>query len=193
MQAAERNREHGIYELKWAGDSDAEYYKKKIAKERRKSFAFRNAEGKRHKDLQAEKDADDLQQVHESYTLKWNGENDSRSHKQHMEKERRQIFSFRRKEGALHRAVIEEIKSLAREKEHEYLMLKWAREQDVKEYLAGLEQERRDYLAFRNAEGKCYREIEEEEIQQKVQEASQEEVLQAACKFFREVNVSHKQ
>ena len=87
---------------------------------------------------------------------------------------------------------MDEIKALVREKEHEYLMLKWAGEQDVKEYLAGLEQEIRDSLAFRNAEGKCYREFEEEEIRQKVQEASQEEVLQAACKFCREVNVSQK-
>ena len=67
------------------------------------------------------------------------------------------------------------------------------REQDVKEYLAGLEQECRYSLAFRNAEGKCYREIEEEESRQKVQKASQEGVLQAACKFGREVNVYHKQ
>ena len=47
-------------------------------------------------------------------------------------------------------------------------------------------------LAFRNAEGKCYREIEEEDIRQKVQEASQEEVLQAACKFCPEGDVSNK-
>ena len=45
---------------------------------------------------------------------------------------------------------MEKIKSLAREKEHKYLMLKWAGEQDVKEYLAG-----RDSLAFRNSEGRC--------------------------------------
>ena len=88
---------------------------------------------------------------------------------------------------------MDEIKALARQKEHKYLMLKWAGEQDVKEYLAGLEQERKDYLALRNAEGKCYLEIEEEESLQKFQEASQEEVLQAACKFCREVDVSHKQ
>ena len=47
MEADERNREHKSYELKWAGDSDAEDHKKKIAKERRESFDFRNAEGKR--------------------------------------------------------------------------------------------------------------------------------------------------
>ena len=76
-----------------------------------------------------------------------------------MTKERRESFAFRHKEGDLHRAVMDEIKALAREKEHKYLMLKWDGEQYVKEYLAGLEQERRYYLAFRNAEGKCYREI----------------------------------
>ena len=109
-----------------------------------------------------------------------------------MAKERRESFAFRRKEGALHIAVMDEIKALAREKEHKYIRLKWDGEQDVKEYLAGLEQERRDSLAFCNAEGKCYREIEEEEIRQKVQEASQEEVLQAACNFCREVDFFHK-
>ena len=35
-------------------------------------------------------------------------------------------------------------------------------------YISGLEQERRDSLTFRNAEGTCYREIEEEESRQKV-------------------------
>ena len=72
-----------------------------------------------------------------------------------MAKEGRESFAFRLKEGDLHRAVMEKIKSLAREKEHKYLRLKWAGEQDVKEYLAGLEQERRDSLAFPNAEGEC--------------------------------------
>ena len=86
-----------------------------------------------------------------------------------MAKKHREIFAFRRKEGALHRSVMDKIKALAREKEHKYFMLKWAGEQDVKEYLAGLEQERRNYLVFGNAEGNWYREIEEEEIQQKVQ------------------------
>ena len=49
-----------------------------------------------------------------------------------MAKELRESFAFRRKEGALHRDVMYKIKALARENEHEYLMLKWAGEQDVK-------------------------------------------------------------
>ena len=84
MGVDERNREHESYKLKLAGDSDAEYYKKKIAKDWRESFTFRNAEGKRQQDLQAEKDTDNLQRVYESYTLKWAKENNPRSHRQHM-------------------------------------------------------------------------------------------------------------
>ena len=63
MDSYERNREHESYDLKWAGDNNAEDYKKKIAKERRKSFDFRNAEGKCQQDHQAEKDADNLKRV----------------------------------------------------------------------------------------------------------------------------------
>ena len=55
-----------------------------------------------------------------------------------MSKELRGSFAFRRKEGDLHRSVMYEIKELAREKEHEYLMLKWAGEQDVKDILQDL-------------------------------------------------------
>ena len=89
MEADERNRENESYELKWAGDSDAEDYKKKIAKEQREIFAFHNAEGKLQQGLQAEKDADDLQRFHETYTLKWAGDNYAISHRKHMAKERR--------------------------------------------------------------------------------------------------------
>ena len=107
MEADELNREHKIYELKWDGDSDAEDYKNKIAKEQRESFDFRNAEGKRQRDFQAETDADYLQRVHESYTLKWAGQNDVGSHRQHMAKERIESFAFRRKEGARRRAAMD--------------------------------------------------------------------------------------
>ena len=43
MKVDERNREHESYELKWAGDSNAEDYKNKIAKEQSDSFVFQNA------------------------------------------------------------------------------------------------------------------------------------------------------
>ena len=59
MEADERSIGHESYELKWGGDSDAEDLKNKIAREQRENFAFCNAEGKCHRDLQAENDADE--------------------------------------------------------------------------------------------------------------------------------------
>ena len=78
---------------------------------------------------------------------------------------------------------MEELTSLAREKETESLMLKWAGENDTKAYLKQLEDERRLSLQFRNQEGRRHRELDEEAHQKKVQESHVEEALQAGCKF----------
>jgi len=182
MDADEQHREHESYELKWAGERDAEAYKKKMAEERRDSLAFRNAEGKQQRDLEAEMDADEQHREHESYELKWAGERDAEAYKKKMAEERRESFAFRNREGARHRAVMEELKALAKEKEHESYILKWAGENDAKSYLAEMQQERRDSFAFRNAEGKQHREMEEQERYKTIQESQQEEELQAACR-----------
>jgi hypothetical protein len=43
---------HQSYELKWAGEKDAEEYKKRCEQERRESFAFCNQEGKKNRDVE---------------------------------------------------------------------------------------------------------------------------------------------
>ena len=70
MNADECHRVHESYELKWAGEGDADEYRKKVVKERRYSFAIRNVEGKCLRDIQAEINADECQRAHESYELK---------------------------------------------------------------------------------------------------------------------------
>ena len=59
MNADECHRVHESYELKWAGECDADEYMKKIAKELRGRFALRNAEGKFLFEIQAEINADE--------------------------------------------------------------------------------------------------------------------------------------
>jgi hypothetical protein len=76
---------------------------------------------------------------------------------------------------------MEELKSIALEKETESLMLKWAGEEDAKAYLAQLEEERRQSFKLRNMEGRRHRELDEEAHNQAVQDAHDEEKLQAAC------------
>ena len=60
--------------LKWASEQDVKEYLAGLEQERRGSLAFRNAEGKRQCDLQADMEADEKHRVHERYEDKWTGE-----------------------------------------------------------------------------------------------------------------------
>ena len=67
MNADECHIVHESYELKWAGERDADEYRKKVAKEQRVIFALRNSEGKCLCEIQAEINVDECQRAHESY------------------------------------------------------------------------------------------------------------------------------
>ena len=98
-EAERRQNEHESYELKWAGKRDADDYKRRIDQESRDSFAFRNAEGQRMRNLESQMKAGEHQQQHESYELKWAGERDADDYKKQMARERRDISAFRNAEG----------------------------------------------------------------------------------------------
>ena len=182
MKADDQAREHESYELKWAGERDADEYKRQLAQERRESLAFRNAEGHRIRDLKSTMKADDQAREHESYELKWAGERDADEYKRQMAQERRESLAGRNAEAARHDAVMKELRSLALDKEHESYMLKWAGENDAKEYLAEQQELRRQSLEFRNAEGRRHRQIEEDTRAAQVQDNARNEELSAAGK-----------
>ena len=98
MEAYESHRVHETYEDKWAGEKDADEYKKLTVQKRRESFAFQNAEGKRQQDVQTEMGADERNREHESYELKWDGDSDAGDYKKKIAKERRESFAFRNAE-----------------------------------------------------------------------------------------------
>eukprot|EP00584_Thalassiosira_punctigera_P010330 CAMPEP_0172526084 /NCGR_PEP_ID=MMETSP1067-20121228/1089_1 /TAXON_ID=265564 ORGANISM="Thalassiosira punctigera, Strain Tpunct2005C2" /NCGR_SAMPLE_ID=MMETSP1067 /ASSEMBLY_ACC=CAM_ASM_000444 /LENGTH=460 /DNA_ID=CAMNT_0013309521 /DNA_START=3 /DNA_END=1385 /DNA_ORIENTATION=+ len=181
MKADENHAEHENFELKWAGERDADDYKKEMAQQRRESFAFRNAEGKRIRDLEDQIKANAQQEEHESYELKWAGELDAHDYRKQMDKGRRESLNFRNREAARHDAVMRELLSLTQEREHESYMLKWSGENDSKQYLADQDELRRQSLAFRNAEAKRHRDIDEEHRVKLVEQNAQNEELNAAC------------
>jgi len=181
MKANDFHNEHESYELKWAGERDADEYKKQLARERRESFELRNAEGRHARDIEATMKANEWQKEHESYELKWAGERDAEEYKKQLARERRESLAFRNAEAARHDAVMAELLNLAREKEHESYMLQWAGENDAKKYLADQEELRRQSLAFRNAEGRRHREIDEEMKRKVVMENAENEAIAAAC------------
>ena len=154
---------------------------KNNAEQRRKSYAFRNAEGVRQRTEADERLSQQRAEEHESYELKWNGERDADAYKKQCAQDRRDSYAFRNAEGVRHRAVMEELKALSLEKDHEDFILKWAGEYDAKVYTADQAKQRRESLAFRNKEGKRHRDLEEEARSADLQKAHDEELLQAAC------------
>jgi hypothetical protein len=178
-----QSSEHQSYELKWAGERDAEDYQKQLAEEERDDFAFRNAEGRRIRDVEAEMKHQYQSTEHESYELKWAGERDAEDYKKQVAQEERDDLAFRNEEARNHDAVMKELVCLAKEQEHESYMLKWAGENDAKAYLAQEEEFRRQSLAFRNAEGRRHRELDEEERVIQIMRSAENEELNAACKY----------
>ncbi len=183
-EASRMHADHESFELKWAGERDAEDYEKQEAKSRRDSLAFRNAEGRRIRNLESDMKSSALQDDHESFELKWASERDAEEYKELQDCERRESLKFRGREAARHNEVMRELLSLMREREHESYMLKWAAENDVKRHFACQEELRRQSLAFGNFEAKRCREIDANMKVKNLNEEAMDEELRAACEFF---------
>jgi hypothetical protein len=114
---------------------------------------------------------------------KWEGERDAEEYRKRCEKARRESLEFRGQEVVRHRAVMEELRLIAKEKEHESYVLKWAAQEDVKEYLRQVAKERRESLAFRNQEGKRHRDLEEIRKCEELEKRHELELTRSACKL----------
>ena len=112
----------------------ADEYRKKVAKERRDSFAFCNAEGKCLRDIQAEINANECQRAHESYKLKCVGEHDSDEDRKQMREEQRKSFEFRNAECKRQRDLQYVMEADERHRVHVSYEEKWAGEKYADEY-----------------------------------------------------------
>lgn len=184
MNANEQQKEHERFEHKMAGERDADEYKRNCAMERRESFVSRNIEGRRQREVEVELEVKEKEVAHELFEFKMAGERDGDEYLQRCEKARRESFALRGHECVSHRKVMDEIRSLAQEKEHESYMLKWAAQDDVKEYLTVEAEKRRKSFAFRNAEGKRHRDREDELRCEELQKEQEQEKLRAASTYI---------
>lgn len=105
--------EHESYELKWAGERDADAYRKQMKEERRKSLAGRNKESAQHAITMEELRALAKEKEAESYMLKFNGENDAKAYLAKCAEERRKSLQLRGKEARKVRQYEEEEHSRA--------------------------------------------------------------------------------
>lgn len=172
---------HSSFELKCASLRDVDAHHKKMAEQRRDSVAARNKESRKQRNETISRENNQTELVHQEYELKWKSENDVAAYNRHMEKERRESLRVRNEERVSHAKVMDELRSLAIEQQTESLMLKWAGENDAKNYLGAVEDERRKSLKFRNKEGKRLRDLDKAAYNAAVSQAHEEEVLQAAA------------
>uniref|UniRef100_A0A7S1FPA6 Uncharacterized protein n=2 Tax=Corethron hystrix TaxID=216773 RepID=A0A7S1FPA6_9STRA len=79
---------------------------------------------------------------------------------------------------------MDELLSLSKQKESESLYLKWAGEEDAKEYLKREAVKRRESLQLRNVEARIHREMTKNENKKQVEERREEEMLHSLCEFM---------
>jgi hypothetical protein len=152
MRLASIEEDKIIYEQRNIMSKATREAKRDYAEKRRQSFAFRNGDARRIRQLHSEMKEQTREEEHASYELKWAGEKDVEEYKRQMAQERRDSLSFRGEEFVRARNVMEQIKADDKMDDHLNLELKRAGEKDVEAYKNQLAQERRDSLAFRGEE-----------------------------------------
>jgi hypothetical protein len=170
---------HEDYELKWAGERDAKAYLAKMDMERRDSFANRNMDARRRRALTRQALVEVSKCEHDSYELKRAASKDAEEYVRQQEKFRRESLQGRNKERAQLSKVMEELRMLALEKESESYALKWAAENDTKEYLAKLDEERRLSLQRRGQQSMHHRQVDHEQKAKQLKKLQEDEVLRA--------------
>lgn len=173
-------REHEAYQLKWESERDAREYVEDMEKARRESLAFRNHWAKCQRDLVRKMDSEKRFEEHASYQLKWEGERDVELYKKESAEQRRISLAERNKERARHAKVMEELATIAREKETESLVLKWAGDKDAEKYLEKIAQDRRESLKQRGKQKQRERLIKIQLQHDELQRRQKDEEMRAA-------------
>ena len=177
MRSQALQEEHESFELKFAGQDDANAYKRKMAEERRKSFEGRNKASSRAAQWAEEARTQKIHEEHESYEvgtyvffftrkqhqpnsppdshrssqLAWGGQDDATAYKKQMKEEERQDYENRNREGFEQKRMLEEQRMDELHMNHESYELKWAGQDDAAAYHRHLREERRKSFASRNA------------------------------------------
>ncbi|GMH59879.1 hypothetical protein TL16_g02921 [Triparma laevis f. inornata] len=109
-----------------------------------------------------EQRTDQLYFEHESFELKWAGQDDAKAYQQHLRDERRKSFAARNENHSQQRKIVQEIEEIAKEKEYESMLLKWAAQEDGKAYRKRCEEARRMSLIGRGEQARHEKVIDEE-------------------------------
>ena len=173
--------EHQSYELAWVGQDDAASYKRQMKEEERQDYENRNREGFEQKKMLEEQRMDQLHNEHESYELKWAGQDDAAAYHRHLKEERRKSFAARNEHHSEQMRIVAELNAIAREEEHESLVLKWAAQDDGAAYRRQLAAERRLSLQGRGEHARHCKAVDEENRAAALNAQAEDSTLSAAC------------
>ena len=183
LRENELHENHATHELNRAAARDVDNYKKQLQKESQDDFKKRNKDAHDARNRQQNQACEAMIAEHENYELKWAGEHDAEAYRKQMQDERRKSLASRNKESKRHATVMEELRSIAKEEEAQKFMLKFQGENDAKDYIAKMAEERRKSLQLRGVEAGRRREVEEEQHAKAVEAAFIEGALKSDCKY----------
>ncbi|CAB9515153.1 expressed unknown protein [Seminavis robusta] len=165
----EKRAEHESYDLKREADRDVDNCKKLQLEQRRDSLAFRNEEGRKHRQLLSEQQGREKASEHKSFQLKFAADKDVEAFKQNEASMRRMSLEQRGEAARAIRKKQSEEEAARLENEHKSWELKFAGEKDAAAYQRQLEENRRKSLNQRNQEAKKQRQEEEKRRTQELQ------------------------
>ena len=168
-QSSQKEAEHKSFELKHASESDVVEYKKQLAEQRRASLAFRNKEGRLHREIIAKQKEGELTSEQQSYNLKFEAEKDSEAYAREQERLRRKSLEQRNKAAREFRGKESQQESERLEREHAAWELKLASEKDAEEYVRQQQELRRKSLQQRNTLARQQREDEQKRLDQELE------------------------
>lgn len=168
------------FELKRAADRDVDEYEKRRELERRESLLKRGKDFIHQRDRKEEELTKEKEAKHVSFEVKRESEKDVERYLQEQQAERRASLANRNKERSRHVKVMEELELIARERETESYVLKWAAESDVKNFMAKTKEERKQSLEQRGKEKMRIRELEEQNRRQEIEQAHQDATVRAS-------------
>jgi len=166
MLLAKIDEDKGLIQERYMSSIAIKEIKEKTAKDRRRSFQFRNEHASQIKKIYEKREEKKKQDIHQSYELKWAGEADAKEYEKQCEENRRKSLAFRNEDGHRQRELEDQRNKQCQIAEHESYELKWAGEADAKDYKKKREGERRNSLAFRNQDGNRQRELQNQREKQ---------------------------
>lgn len=157
MKMIKRMEENVILEERYAYSVATRTFAQDNSNRRRKSFAFRNGDAKRIRDVFAAMETKRQHDDYKRYELKRASEKDVEEYKRSLEEQRRQSFAGRNEYASNQRKVFREETAKQNKLEHQSFELKWDGERDAKLSIKQENERRRLSFALRNEIGRAVR------------------------------------